>query len=103
MNLFSTLYSWWRAPFFSPLGLIIRGILILLVFWTMDALGYRDYTCVFTGTSPTGNPGDQTAILIGFAYLCLHFASILIAPTLILGGLIFLGFLSRSSSQRTSI
>ncbi len=89
MKTLHLLFAFWRAPVLSPAGMITRGLLLLAVYGLLHAIGYRDYTCVFTGTSPTGNPGDQTAILIGFIYLCLHFASVLIAPTLILGGLVF--------------
>jgi len=102
MNLLACLKRCWQAPVLSPAGLITRGLLIVVVYALFHGLGYRDYTCVFTGTSPTGNPNDQTAILIGFIYICLHFASVLVAPSLILGGILLAVFLRPLQRARVS-
>ncbi len=67
----------------------MRGLLILGVFLVFHYLGFRDYTCVLTGTSPTGDPGDSTAILIGICYTLLFFITITITPILLIGSLLF--------------
>lgn len=73
---------------FSPLGLCLRAGIIVVIFVVMEILGLRDYTSVISGTSPVGNPADQTATLIGFAYILAWFSFVLFVPTLIMGAIL---------------
>ena len=82
-----------NAFVFSPRGFFLRALLLILVLWVFNLLGYREYTCVICGTSPTGDPGDSTALLIGMCYALLNWATVMGAPILIGASGLFMIFL----------
>ncbi|HPS02834.1 MAG TPA: hypothetical protein PLA90_14945 [Candidatus Sumerlaeota bacterium] len=73
-----------RAPFFSPLGFLIRALAIASVCGLLNLWGLRDYTSVVCGTSPSGNLADKTSILLGMFYAVVYFASYVGAPLFLL-------------------
>ena len=79
-----------KANVFSPRGMLVRAAWILVAYAVFHLLGFRDYTCVFCGTSPSGDPGDQTAILLGIVYVFLYFSAVVVVPVLVLGAVILL-------------
>jgi hypothetical protein len=81
-----------RAPLLSPRGLMIRAALVALAFGLAHAAGLRAYTSILSGTSPTGNPADGWAVLLGCVYVFLYFAFVLAVPiALIAAALMALG------------
>lgn len=76
----------WRAPFFSPVGLWLRAVLITLAYGVAEIIGLRSCTCVLTGTSPTGNPADWFTSLLGFVYFVIYLAWVFVVPVLIISG-----------------
>ena len=82
-----------KATIFSPKGFFLRALLLVLVLWIFNLLGYREYTCVICGTSPTGDPGDSTALLIGMCYALTNWATIMGAPILLASAGLFMIFL----------
>ena len=77
--------SFWRAPFCSPCGLVLRAGLVALLFVVAHVAGWRENTCILCGTSPTGNPGDLLPILLGVLYVLFYFGFVLVVPILLLG------------------
>lgn len=68
------------ASFFSPRGFLDRAIMLLLLFAICHFAGLREYTCVISGTSPTGDPADTFASLLGLAYFATYSLALLAAP-----------------------
>jgi hypothetical protein len=69
-----------RAPLLSSRGLILRAAIVALAFALAHVLGLRSYTSILSGTSPTGDPSDAWAVLLGFSYVVLYFAFVLAVP-----------------------
>ena len=65
--------------------MLVRAAWILAAYAFFHLLGFRDYTCVFCGTSPSGDPGDQAAILLGIVYVVLYVSAVVVAPVLVMG------------------
>jgi len=79
------------APLLSPRGLVVRAAVVALLFAVAHAAGLRAYTSILSGTSPTGNPADVGAALLGCVYVFLYFAFVLAVPiALIAAGLMAL-------------
>ena len=72
-----------KAPIFSPKGFAIRAGVLILLFLALHLAGYRDYTCIVCGTSPTGDLGDGFSAGMGVAYILLYFGAWLGAPILV--------------------
>jgi hypothetical protein len=64
----------------SPGGLLARAAVLAILYLSVHALGFRQYTSILCGTLP---PGGRAAL--GVAYIILYFAFVLIVPILVLG------------------
>ncbi|NLI75230.1 MAG: hypothetical protein GX442_02160 [Candidatus Riflebacteria bacterium] len=93
----------WRAPVFSPMGLIVRSLVLVAFFLVCEQLGWREYTTIICGTSPTGAPLDTTMTLIGCTYFVAWSMVVLVVPVLMLAALIMRVFLGRSASAEASL
>lgn len=78
----------WRAPTFSPLGFLVRGLLLVCFFVICESLGWREYTAILSGTSPTGAPLDSTMSLIGCTYFVAYSLVVLVAPVLMIAAVV---------------
>lgn len=78
----------WRAPTFSPLGFLVRGLLLVGFFVICESLGWRDYAAILSGTSPTGAPLDSTMSLIGCTYFVAYALVVLVAPVLMIAAVV---------------
>jgi hypothetical protein len=74
----------WSAPMLSPTGLLLRAGLLALVYLALHLAGWREYTSILCGTSPTGNLADRHAALCGLIYVLLHFTVVVGCPILVL-------------------
>jgi len=85
---------WWHALFysrvFSPKGFLLRAAGLAVLFLIVHVLGWRGYTSILCGTSPTGRPSDAKATLFGVAYAGLYLAGVTLVPVLVLASAIFL-------------
>ena len=83
----------WRwmvaTPMFSPVGFVVCATLIILVYGIVQLIGWREYTSIFSGTSPSGNPADIPEVLIGVLYSGAYLAYALLAPILLIAAAIF--------------
>ncbi len=93
---------------FSPGGLIIRAAILTAVFLLLHASGLREYTCIFSGTSPTGGgPPDLFTATLGATYAVLYLLVVVVVPIMTMAAG-FLWALQRgcagwfSSGDRTS-
>lgn len=75
---------------FSPRGLLIDAALITVLFLAAHLAGLREYTTVFSGTSPTGDVRDVVALAFGIGYVVFYLGFVVFVPVLILGAGIFL-------------
>jgi hypothetical protein len=85
---------WWHALFysrvFSPKGFLLRAAGLAALFLIVHALGWRAYTGILCGTSPTGRAPDANAALFGVSYAGLYLAGVTLVPVLVLAAAIFL-------------
>lgn len=70
------------APTLSPAGLLAWAVAIAAGWGVLEILGWREYACVISGTSPSGNPADRWALFQGMVYVLVYFAGVLVAPVL---------------------
>ncbi|MEM9415606.1 MAG: hypothetical protein AAGA29_09045 [Planctomycetota bacterium] len=71
----------------SPLGWVTVGAAIIACWAIAHALGWRVYTSAFSGTPPAQGARGEWLAMLGLLYAALYFAAVLIAPVLILAGL----------------
>ncbi len=80
-----------RAPWYSPVGLILHGLLFLVLFLACHLAGWRECTTILSGTSPSGDIADKSAQLRGIVYVLTWFGMLLLTPIfLIAAGLVAL-------------
>jgi hypothetical protein len=82
----------WKAKTFSPLGFVLRAILISLLFCTSELLGLREYTTFLSGTSGNMNLSWQMASLLGILHLLLYVGFILVVPILLIAAGLLAGW-----------
>jgi hypothetical protein len=95
-----TLWRWWRAPLFSPIGFVVRAAVLLVAFGVAHLAGGRDCTSILCGTSPTGNLMDRYAFVFGLIYVLLYFAAVLVVPILLIAAAL-LSLLTRWSDPNS--
>ncbi len=78
-----------QSRLFSPGGLLLRAVVLSAGFLLVHALGFREYTSIACGTSPTGNQADTWALFLGTSYIVLYLIFVLGVPILVLAGGIF--------------
>lgn len=73
-----------RAGFSTPSGLLLRAALLLSGYLVASLAGLREFTGALSFSMPSDVPPALAAV--GCAtYLVLHFASVILAPILVLG------------------
>jgi hypothetical protein len=77
-----------RAPVFSPTGMILRALLIVLSFAICHALGWREHTTFISGSQADVVVDRSVSTLCAVAYMVAYFGSVLIAPVLLLAAII---------------
>jgi hypothetical protein len=91
------------GPRLSPHGLLSCAAILTLTFMFMHLLGLREYTTIISGTSPTGDPQDWFAALIGVFYILFYLAFTMLVPLLLIAaGLLALGFALPARSRKTA-
>ena len=89
MNIWKTLTSSLSgAPFCSPRGFFDRAVMLLILFALCHFAGLREYTCVISGTSPTGDPADIAANILGLAYFATYALALLLAPVFLIASIL---------------
>jgi|GEM_PF-933331 len=76
---------------FSPLtpsGLLARAMLGVLVFIVLHAIGFRAYTTILSGTSPTGEQVAYADMLKMVSYVLSYLFSTIVAPILLIGAVL---------------
>lgn len=77
--------SRWRrilypSRLFTPRGLLVRAVLLTAIL-LLHIFGLREYTCIFSGTSPTGGqPPDLVTASLGATYAVLYLLVVLVVP-----------------------
>ena len=83
-NIKSRFLNLYRAPIFSPKGFLVRAAVIGVIYLALHAAGFREYTSIVCGSSPTGNPADTFSNVLGVAYLVFYFACVIGVPMLLI-------------------
>jgi hypothetical protein len=73
-----------RAPAFSPTGMILRALLIVLSFAIFHSLGWREHTTFISGSQADVAVDRSVSTLCAVAYMAAYFGTVLIAPVLLL-------------------
>ena len=82
--------KWLRLTMlFSPAGFVVLATLIALAYHVYHGLGWREYTCVLSGTPPVGDPSELTWLRAGI-YMVFYFAYVLVAPILLIAAAVAL-------------
>ena len=68
----------------QPPALVTWAVLIVLLYWALTFLGWREFTTVLSGTFPTDVPA-QHAAQNAMLYMAAYFGAVLGAPIMILG------------------
>lgn len=89
----------WGSSVFTAKGMALRALLLVVLFGVCEMLGWREYTCVLCGTSPTGRTIQELMLLRAALYLLAYFGCVLGAPVLLIGaGLLALGEWKRTGN-----
>jgi hypothetical protein len=72
-----------RAPFFSPLGLLLAAAFLATLFGIAQLAGLREHTAAFS-LNGSASPA------LGVIYAILYLGCLLVAPVLALAGLLLL-------------
>lgn len=80
-SLLSELY---RAPAFSPKGMMLRAAIIALGFAACHLLGWREHTTFISGSQVGGEVNRSISMLLGILYMAAYFSVVLLTPILFL-------------------
>lgn len=69
--------------FLSSKAMISWALAIVAVFAILNALGWREFTSVTSGTIPRGATAMEASVK-ALAYMAAYFGSVLVAPVLII-------------------
>jgi hypothetical protein len=73
-----------RLPAFTPLWLMVRAALIVVVYLVVHWAGWRDYARFLSGTTTVSGEFNIPYAVVGVFYIACHFAFVLLAPVLLL-------------------
>lgn len=71
---------------------LVRALVVTVLFGISSAAGLVEYTSVISGTSPSGDPADTIAVILGLAHAGIWFAFVLGVPVFLLAAAIHGGF-----------
>ncbi len=77
-----------RSSPFTPSGLVARAVILFLAFVLLHAMGFRHYTTVLSGTSPTGGPVGMFEVIVATTYMVSYFGVTVAAPILLIASLV---------------
>lgn len=75
---------WLRADFLSPKDLVRHAALVVLLFAVAHAAGWRQFTSIISGTMAEPRLGPDVCALLGSGYAALYFATMVLAPILLI-------------------
>jgi hypothetical protein len=87
-NKVSILRTLVTAPTFSPLGMVARALVVVLVFLLCHSLGWREHTTFISGSEVAVDADRGLSILGGVAYMAAYFGAVLLSPILLLAGFV---------------
>ena len=77
-----------RFSLLTPSGLIARAALGILVFIVLHVIGFRAYTTLLSGTSPTGEQVAYVDMLKMVAYVLSYLFTTMVAPILVIAAVV---------------
>ncbi len=81
-----------RAPLFSPLGFVVRALLLAVLFGICELAGWREHTTFISGTVTSTDTGINASVTLGLIYMLAYFGFVLAAPVLIIAALVIFIF-----------
>jgi hypothetical protein len=79
----SVMHALFCGSLLSPVGWALRAGVLLAIFAAVHLLGWRDATCIISGTAP-----DSTTALHGILYALAYFSAVILCPILILAAVL---------------
>ena len=84
--------SWPRrilgGGFSSPIGLVIRALLLALFYGVCELAGGREHTTFLSGTAVSSDRDVMASVVYGATYLAAYFGFVLVTPILLLAAAI---------------
>ena len=87
-----TFFKWFRehTSMWTPEGLLFRALIGILALAIFHLLGFREYTTILSGTSPSGGPISSVELMKMVLYLFSYLYATIVTPILcIAAGLLF--------------
>ena len=92
-----------RAKLFSPLGFLLRVLLVAITFGICHAAGLREHTTFLSGTTTSVVATVDGSVVLGTFYVVAYHAFVLICPSLLLAAALlslWLKWLKRHAHER---
>jgi|ERR1043166_3205295 hypothetical protein len=77
-----------RAPFLSPLGFVMRALLLAVIFGACELAGWREHTTFISGTTVSADAAISSSITCGLIYMLAYFGFVLAAPILLIAAVL---------------
>lgn len=84
MKTFNKLRTLVQAEFLSPKDLLRHAGLVVALFAAAHAAGLREFTTIISGTVASPSLGVGLCALLGIGYMTLYFATVVLAPVLLI-------------------
>ena len=81
-----------RAPLFSPPGLAVRALLLVVAFGLCELAGWREHTTFISGTVTSADMGINASATFGLIYMLAYFGFVLAAPILMIAAFVIFVF-----------
>jgi hypothetical protein len=80
-----------RSRALSPVGLLLRALLIGLIFCICEGCGLRQHATFLSGTTAIPGANLHLSTFLGAIYLATYFAFVLLAPILVIAAVLLAG------------
>jgi len=80
--------KWWKPQFLSARGFVFCAVLIAFLYAIVTIAGLREYTSILSGTVGSVRFGWQISALLGFGYIFVYLAFVLLAPILLIAAVL---------------
>jgi len=80
--------KWWKPQFLSARGFVFCAVLIAFLYAIVTIAGLREYTSILSGTVGSVRFGWQISALLGFGYIFVYLAFVLLGPILLIAAVL---------------
>ena len=80
-----------RAGFLSPIGLVLRALLLAAVFVVCEAAGLREHTTFLSGTAASAGKWEASVVW-GVIYILSYLGFVLLTPILLIAAAVLVAW-----------